>query len=83
MGDGIVKEKTSISSTMELYGCEVDELGIDIEYEIAKHTRQIAKAKVLSEKLYDRAATIRRRMVKVNDAINWNQLMLDDLKRGR
>jgi len=83
MSDGIVREKTQISDSEYLYGCDRGELEIDVEYEIAKHTRQIAKAKVLSEKLYDRATTIRRRIIKVNDAINWNQLMLDDLKRGK
>jgi len=83
MSEPIVKEKNQISDTQYLYGCNIDELDIDIDYEIRKHEKQIAKAKALSDKLYDRAATIRRRMIKVNDAVNWNQLMLDNLKKEK
>jgi len=81
MSDGIVKEKKEISATQELYGCEIDELPIDIPYEIEKHKGQIIKGKALSEKLYDKASILRKRIVKVNDAVNWNQLMLDSLER--
>ena len=83
MGDGIVVEKKEISDTQYLYGCEIDELPIDVPYEIAKHKAQIIKGKELAEKLYDRATVIRRRIVKVNDSVNWNQLMLDKLEKGK
>lgn len=81
MSDGIVREKVTISATNELYGCEISDLPIDIPYEIAKHKEQIRKGKALSEKLYDRAAVLGRRLVKVNQAVNWNQLMLDNLEK--
>jgi hypothetical protein len=83
VSDGIVVEKKEISDTQYLYGCEIDGLPIDVAYEIAKHRAQILKGKALSDKLYDRATTIRNRIIKVNDAVNWNQLMLDNLKRGK
>ena len=82
MNDGIVVEKNHISSTKDLYDCELGELPIDREYEIKKHEEQIIKAKALSEKLYDKGRVIRNRMIRVNNAINWNQLMLDNLKKG-
>ena len=83
MSDGIVQEKREISATQELYGCDIDALPIDIDYEIIKHKAQIAKAKALSEKLYDRAAVLRNRSIKVNAAISWNQLMLDNLMKAK
>lgn len=83
MSDGIVKEKKEISSTQELYGCEISELPIDIPYEIEKHKAQIKKGKELSERLGDRSSVIRRRIVKVNDSVNWNQLMLDNLLKEK
>jgi len=82
MNDGIVVEKNHISSTKDLYDCELKELPIDREYEIKKHEEQIIKAKALSEKLYDKGRVIRNRTIRVNNAINWNQLMLDNLRRG-
>jgi hypothetical protein len=83
MSDGIVVEKKEISDTQYLYGCEIGDLPIDVPYEITKHKAQIIKGKALSDKLYDRATTIRNRIVKVNDAVNWNQLMLDKLEKGK
>jgi len=83
MSDGIVVEKKEISATQYLYGCEIDELHIDLDYEIHKHQDQIIRGKRLSEKLYDRATAIRRRIVKVNEAVNWNQLMLDNLVKSK
>jgi len=83
MNDGIVKEKTSISSTMELYGCNVEDLPISREDRIAMHEVQADRAKQIAEKLYDRISTLRSRLIKVHEAHNWNRLMADDLKKGR
>lgn len=83
MSDGIVNEKKEISSTQYLYGCEIKELPIDVPYEIEKHKAQIVKGKALAERLGDRASEIRRRIMKVNESVNWNQLMLDNLLKGK
>lgn len=82
MGDGIVREKKHISSYKELYGCEVEETPVSREDRIAMHEDQLKKALRVHEKLDDRSRDIRRRIVKVNAAINWNRLMLEDLKKG-
>lgn len=82
MSDGIVREKKKISSFKELYGCDVEDTPVSREDRIAMHEDQLSKALRVHEKLDDRSRDIRRRIVKVNDAINWNRLMLEDLKRG-
>lgn len=81
--DCIVVEKKSISSFRELYGCEVEETPVSREDRIAMHEDQLKKALRVHEKLNDRSSDIRRRIVKVNDAINWNRLMLEDLNKGK
>lgn len=83
MSDGIVREKSAISSTAYLYGCEVDELPVSREDRIAMHEEQENRAKVLADKIYDRISTLRSRLIKVHEAQNWNRLMADDLKRGK
>lgn len=83
MGDGIVNEKNRISDTKYLYGVDIDELPINPAYEIAKHKEQIAKGKELVDKLYDRASRMRRRIVEVNEAIRWNELMIERLNREK
>lgn len=82
VGDGIVREKKYISSYKELYGCDVEDTPVSREVRIQMHEDQLAKALRVHEKLDDRSRDIRRKIVKVNDAINWNRLMLEDLKRG-
>ncbi len=83
MSDGIVREKSAISSTAYLYGCEADELPVSREDRIAMHEEQEGRAKALAEKIYDRIAVLRKRLTKVHEAQNWNALMADNLRKGK
>lgn len=81
--DGIVREKTQISGTAYLYGCEIGDLPVSRDDRIKMHEAQLACALQLHDELDDLSREIRRRIIKVNDAINWNRLMLEDLQKGK
>lgn len=83
MNDGIVREKTAVSDTAYLYGCEVDDLPVSREDRIAMHEAQADRAAMLAERLHDRISVLRKRVTKVNDAMNWNRMMADNLKKGK
>lgn len=84
MKDGIVRQKTNISDTVDLYGCEVEEMStVSRDDRIVMHLDQAARSKQIAEKIYDRIKVLESRLKRVYNAQNWNELMAKQLRDGK